>query len=73
MSQTTNPFFLANLDAMNRYADFTGTTTRALLVIFSWRKSCNIYRNGNCWSRGWQCALNFLSDTKYHRWSPPTT
>jgi uncharacterized membrane protein YhaH (DUF805 family) len=28
MSQTTNPFFLANRDAMNRYADFSGTTTR---------------------------------------------
>jgi uncharacterized membrane protein YhaH (DUF805 family) len=29
MSQTVNPFFLANRDAMNRYADFSGTTTRA--------------------------------------------
>jgi uncharacterized membrane protein YhaH (DUF805 family) len=34
MSQTTNPFFLANLDAMNRYADFTGTTTRAQFWLF---------------------------------------
>jgi hypothetical protein len=28
MSQTTNPFFLANRDAINRYTDFTATTTR---------------------------------------------
>jgi uncharacterized membrane protein YhaH (DUF805 family) len=34
MSQTTNPFFSANLDAMNRYADFTGTTTRAQFWLF---------------------------------------
>lgn len=34
MSQTTNPFFLANRDAMNRYADFSGTTTRAQYWLF---------------------------------------
>jgi uncharacterized membrane protein YhaH (DUF805 family) len=29
MSQTSNQFFLANRDAIYRYADFSGTTTRA--------------------------------------------
>lgn len=34
MSETTNPFFLANRDAINRYADFSGTTTRAQYWLF---------------------------------------
>ena len=34
MAETTNPFFLANRDAMNRYADFSGTTTRQQFWLF---------------------------------------
>ena len=34
MSQTTNPFFLANRDAMNRYADCSGKTTRQQFWLF---------------------------------------
>ena len=34
MAETTNPFFLANRDAMNRYADFSGTTTRQQYWLF---------------------------------------
>ncbi len=34
MAETTNPFFLANRDAMSRYADFTGTTTRQQYWLF---------------------------------------
>jgi hypothetical protein len=35
MSQTTNPFFLANRDAINRYADFTSATTRRQYLLLS--------------------------------------
>lgn len=34
MAETTNPFFLANRDALNRYADFSGTTTRQQYWLF---------------------------------------
>ena len=34
MSESPNPFFSANRDAMNRYADFTGTTTRQQYWLF---------------------------------------
>ena len=34
MAETTNPFFLANRDAMNRYADFSGRTTRQQYWLF---------------------------------------
>ena len=34
MSEMTNQFLLANRDAMNRYADFTGTTTRPQFWLF---------------------------------------
>lgn len=34
MSQSSNPFFAANRDALNRYADFSGTTTRQQYWLF---------------------------------------
>jgi uncharacterized membrane protein YhaH (DUF805 family) len=34
VSNTTNQFFLANRDAINRYADFSGTTSRSQYWIF---------------------------------------
>ena len=34
MSESSNPFFLANRDALNRYADFSGTTTRQQYWLF---------------------------------------
>jgi len=34
MSQSTNPFFLANRDAISRYADFSGTSTRSQYWLF---------------------------------------
>lgn len=34
MSESTNIFFSANRDALNRYADFSGTTTRQQYWLF---------------------------------------
>lgn len=34
MNENTRAFFLANRDALNRYADFSGITTRAQFWLF---------------------------------------